>query len=210
MVDRMPRPAPRSSPAAVRPDGFSGQRIVVLPPSVARTALARPLFAGLLPTDIGWYPAARGHRRERPAGSAETIFIHCLAGSGWCELEARRHTVSQGDLLVLPPGLAHAYGADARQPWSIRWFHLAGTDLPALSEELGFDPGHPLRPLADDATLALLFDDALSTLELGYAGTHLLRASRALAHYLAHAAWLARPAPPPPPQARVPHPPSIE
>ncbi len=199
----MPRPVPRSAPAAVRPDGFSGQRIVVLPAAVTRAALARPLFAGLLPTDIGWYPAARGHRRERPAGSAETIFIHCLAGAGWCELGGRRHPVNQGDLLALPPGLAHAYGADLRQPWTIRWFHLAGADLPALRAELGLDSDRPLRPLADDATLALLFDQALSTLELGYASPHLLRASRALAHYLAHAAWLVRHAPAAAPDARV-------
>jgi AraC family transcriptional regulator, arabinose operon regulatory protein len=47
----------------------------------------------------------------------------------------------------------------------------------------------------DDATLALLFDDALATLELGYAAPHLLRASRALAHYLAHGAWSLRHSP---------------
>jgi AraC-like DNA-binding protein len=204
MVDRMPSAAPRSSaPPLARCDGFSGQRIVVLPPSVARRAAAEPLFAGLLPTDIGWYPAARGHHRSRPAGAAETIFIHCLAGAGWCDLGGRRHPVGPGDLLALPPGPAHAYGADPRRPWSIRWFHLLGADLPALRGELGLDPDRPVRPLADDATLALLFDDALSVLALGYALPHLLRASRALAHYLAHAAWLARHAPVTAPDARV-------
>lgn len=188
MVDRMPRPAL----PATGPRDFSGQRIVVLPPSVVARALTRPLFAGLLPTDIGWYPAARGHHRERPAGSAETILIHCLSGAGWCELAGRRHAVKAGDLVALPPHVAHAYGADSRRPWTLRWFHLSGADLPALCAELGLDSTLPVRPLGDDATLALLFDDALTILELGYTGPHLLRASRTLAHYLAHAAWLAR------------------
>lgn len=183
------------SPLAETPDGFHGQRIVVLPDSVVRGALAIPLFAGLLPTDIGWYPAARGHHRERPVGAAETVVIHCVAGEGWCELGARRHPVRPGDLLVLPAGTAHAYGADSRRPWTLRWFHLVGTDLPALCDALGFDASQPLRALNDDATLASIFDDALSVLELGYTHSHLLRASRALGHYLAHASWLIRNSP---------------
>jgi AraC family transcriptional regulator of arabinose operon len=197
-----PVPSTRARPTPGRTDGFSGQRIVVLPPAVTRRALAEPLFAGLLPTDIGWYPAAHGHHRERLVGVAETIVLHCLSGAGWVELRDARHTVNTGDLVALPPGEAHAYAADPLRPWTLRWFHLAGQDLPALLAELGLDAAAPVRPLPDDATLALLFDDALATLELGYATTHLLRASRALAHYLAHAAWLARHAPATAPDAR--------
>lgn len=186
-----PRPAAAARAASAREDGFGGQRIVVLPAEVARRALAESLFAGLLPTDVGWYPAARGHRRERRIGLAETIFLHCLSGSGWVEVRGRRHEVLAGELVAIPAGEAHAYGADSDRPWSLRWFHLAGADVPALLAELGVDAATPKRPLADDATLALLFDDALASLEAGYARPHLLRASRALAHYLAHAAWRA-------------------
>jgi len=195
MVDRMPRVAKPSSLAVGNTDVFEGQRIVVLPASVVRGARAQPLFSGLLPTDIGWFPSALGHQRPRPDGAAETVFIHCMAGAGWCELGGRRHDVRAGDLVALPPGAAHAYGADDHRPWTIRWFHLIGNDLPALCESLGFDAATPVRSVADDATLALLFDDALSVLELGYTGTHLLRASRALAHYLAHSVWLIRHSP---------------
>ena len=184
-------PAPKNRPPQPpSPDFFEGQRIVVLPPSVVRDALVQPLFAGLLPTDIGWFPSAVGHHRSRPAGAAERVFIHCIAGAGWCESGGRRHPVGAGEIMALPSGLPHAYGADPRRPWTIRWFHLVGADLPGLCEALGLDPSRPVRPITDDATLALLFDDALSVLETGYTGSHLLRASRALAHYLAHAAWL--------------------
>ncbi len=195
MVDRMPRVSESLTRRVVIPDGFAGQRTVALPTSVVNGAQVQPLFTGLFPTDIGWYPAATGHYRARPTGADETIFIHCVAGAGWCELDGRRHEVREGDLVALPSGRPHAYGADGRRPWTIRWFHLIGDDLPALCEALGFDGATPVRSLADDATLALLFDDALSVLELGYTGTHLLRASRALAHYLAHASWLIRHSP---------------
>lgn len=187
---RSPKSRGAGSPLA-RADGFTGQRIVVLPADVARRALAEPLFAGLLPTDVGWFPAARGHCRERKVGLGETIFLHCLSGAGWVDVRGRRHEVRAGELVAIPAGEAHAYGADARRSWTLRWFHLAGADVPALLAELGLDATTPKRPLADDATLALLFDDALASLEAGYARPHLLRASRALAHYLAHAAWRA-------------------
>lgn len=198
----MPRIAATLSPAVESPDGFRGQRIVVLPPSVIREAITRPLFSGLLATDIGVYPCAKGHRRERPSGAAETIFIHCVAGGGWCELAGRRHVLKQGDLLAVPPGCAHAYGAEERNPWTIRWFHAIGNDLPALLHELELNEAAPVRPLPGDAALALLFDQALSALELGYARSHLLTASRALGCYLTRAAWLARHAPRSSPDAR--------
>lgn len=193
-----PRPASSGSP-----DGFSGQRIVVLPASVVNDARERPLFSGLLPTDVGWFPSAAGHLRNRPAGAAESVFIHCVGGSGWCEHGGRRHPVREGDFVALPPRAPHAYGADERRPWTIRWFHLVGGDLPGLRDALGVDATNPVRPLSDDATLALLFEDALSVLEAGYTATHLLRASRALAHYLAHAAWLIRHSPTSVPDARI-------
>lgn len=191
----MPTTSPDPSKTTGSADSFRGQRIVVLPPSVVGEARKTQLFSGLLPTDIGWFPSASGHARARPAGAAETVAIHCISGAGWCEFGGRRHSVQSGDLIILPPGVAHAYGADRRRPWTIRWFHLVGADLPALCDELHHGENSPVHALVDDATLALLFDDALSVLELGYTRSHLLRASRALAHYLAHASWLIRHSP---------------
>ena len=202
----MPRSAVPANPdtrSTGSSDGFRGQRIVVLPASVVRNASEQPLFSGLLATDIGWFPRAAGHRRARPDGAAETVFLHCVAGAGWCELGGRRHPVREGDLVALPPRATHAYGADEQRPWTLRWFHLIGGDLPALRDALGFESALPVRSLSDDATLALLFEDALSVLEAGYTATHLLRASRALAHYLAHAAWTFRHSPASVPDARV-------
>lgn len=195
---------PAVAPAApAREDGFSGQRIVVLPSTVTTQALREPLFAGLLPTDIGWYPAARGHRRERPTGAAEFIFMHCLAGAGRVDLNGASHAVAAGELVAIPALTPHAYAADADHPWSIRWFHLAGHDLPDLISALGLSVAVPRCPLPDDTTFADYFNDALGTLESGYTSAHLLRASRALAHYLARAVWLARhPSEAAPPDAR--------
>lgn len=140
---RSARSSPVAPSAPGQADGFSGQRIVVLPPAVTRRALAEPLFSGLLPTDIGWYPAARGHRPERPVGVGETIFLHCLSDSGWIKLRGARHTVNTGNLVAIPPGEDHAYAADPRRPWTLRWFHLAGRDLPPFSANSASMPPRP-------------------------------------------------------------------
>ncbi len=49
-------------------EGFAHQRIVVLPQSVVAGAQKHPLMSGLIPTDVGHFPQAAGHLRERPTG----------------------------------------------------------------------------------------------------------------------------------------------
>ena len=55
---------PRMDPVE-KGEGFRGQRIVVLPRKVVAHALKHPLLASLLPTDVGYFPRARGHLRVR-------------------------------------------------------------------------------------------------------------------------------------------------
>jgi hypothetical protein len=66
-------------------EGFVGQRAIVL----LRTILAKycspnPLIAGAY-TDIGYYPKAKFHYREREHGSDQHILIYCCEG--------KRHSV---------------------------------------------------------------------------------------------------------------------
>jgi len=58
-----------------RSEGFSGQRIAVLPRRVVADALGYDLLRPLLPTDIGYFPKAAGHFMQRPAGIDQAIFI---------------------------------------------------------------------------------------------------------------------------------------
>ena len=107
-------------------EGFPGQRIVVLPRRVVIQALASPLTAGVLPTDVGWFPHARHHSLERPEGAEQIILIHCIRGMGWCRMGTRTHAVNAGELLVVPSGTPHHYGAAEAHPWTIYWMHVHG------------------------------------------------------------------------------------
>jgi AraC family transcriptional regulator, arabinose operon regulatory protein len=175
---------PASSARSEKGEGFPGQRIVVLPRAVVTRARTHPLLRGLLPTDAGYFPKAVGHLRERQAGVDQAIFIYCAQGTGWCEIEGRRHEVHPGDLLVLPPEVAHAYGADTQHPWTLHWFHATGGDIPHLLGELAVSAASPVLFLGQDPRLLGLFEELLGTLEHGYAPGELLYASQTLHHLI--------------------------
>ena len=166
-------------------EGFAGQRIVVLPGSVVARAQQHPLMSGVIPTDVGHFPQAAGHLRERPTGVDQAIFIYCTKGSGWCELSGRSHPVRAGELLVIPPDTGHVYGADEEQPWSIYWFHVKGGLVPAFLRELDIAVESPVVPIGDDPQLLALFEELLGVLMHGYTTSQLLQASHILAHLMA-------------------------
>lgn len=173
-------------------EGFRHQRIVVLPRAIVKSSCVHPLLRGLLPTDIGYFPAARGHLRERPTGADQTIFIYCSRGMGWCELRGQRHEIATGSLFVVPAGEPHAYGTETRRPWTISWFHAIGDEILPMLKELGLTVENPVLPLADDPQWLALFEEALETLEHGYTTAHLLHASRSLGHLLSATLWRRR------------------
>lgn len=171
-------------------DGFPGQRIVVLPRAVIREAQAHPLLEGVLPTDVGFFPQARDHRRERPQGSEQAIIILCTHGGGWAELAGRRHEVGPGDLLVLPPGIPHAYGARHDAPWTIPWIHVTGRLVPNHLAALGVGASRPLLRVGHDPRALALFEEVLDTLEHGYLPSQLAYAAQVTSHLLGRLARL--------------------
>ena len=170
---------------AEKGEGFPGQRIVVLPRPVMAAVGSHALIGGLMPTDAGYFPQARGHRRERPAGVDQAIFIYCIMGAGWCEIAGQRHTVGAGDLLVIPPYVPHSYGADSARPWSIYWLHGKGAKLRAFLDDLGVTAAAPLIRMGENLQLVSLYEEIVETVEHGYAQHQLLCASQAFRHLLA-------------------------
>ncbi len=166
-------------------EGFPGQRIVVLPRTVVALARQHPLLVSLVPTDIGYFPRARAHLRERPSGVNQAIFIYCAKGSGWCEVKSKRHDVGAGELLVLPPNTPHAYGAHEKHPWTICWFHAQGGLIGAFLKELEITADRPTAHIGDSPQILALFEEALDVVERGYAPMQLVYAAQTLGHLLA-------------------------
>jgi AraC family transcriptional regulator, arabinose operon regulatory protein len=171
-------------PPRERHEGFPGQRLVVVPRSVVTLALAQPLLKPLLPTDAGFYPRARGHQCTREQGCPETVFIYCAQGNGWCEMAGTRHEVTKDQLLVIPPNTPHSYGAAKREPWTIHWFHIVGTNVPIYLDKLEVTAQKPLVRLTGDVRFFSPFEDVLDWLEHGSTLKHLTYATHALWHLM--------------------------
>ena len=143
-------------------EGFPGQRAVVLPrPVIASWLNAAPLLE-LSPSDVGHYPHARWHHRERPDGSPELIFLWCFQGEGWLTLAGETFPIHPGQAAVIPPGVPHVYGADHASPWTIYWVHAVGPKIGEVQRLLGARLRQPILTLGQDPGLASLFEQMLS------------------------------------------------
>jgi len=176
-----------------RREGFQGQHLLVLPEPLRAAARTHPLLHGLCVTDAGYFPAAENHHVERPAGAPTSLVILCLRGTGWARVGDETCAVAAGDLVWLPDGQAHAYGAGLDDPWTIVWAHFAGREVEAWHELLG-EPG-PSRPfvyaLPDDRLDEIALDQVYAALERGFAVRHQAAAAAALRHALSTVVQLA-------------------
>lgn len=109
-----------------RKDGFLGERSIVLPSEVVDMEAKDPLASSLYVTDIGYYPAAQYHYRERTEPIPQHVLIYCVSGCGWFQVGSERHQVSANQYFILPAGKPHTYSADETRPWTIYWLHFNG------------------------------------------------------------------------------------
>jgi len=155
-----------------RPEGFTGQHLLVQPQKVIQEMQRHPLLRGFFPTAAGYFPEAPGHLVERAHGLPEMILIACLSGRGWVRLfHGERLPVLADEAVMIPPGTPHAYGADNEHPWSIMWAHCRGSELIHFQKmlgEAGAPAGSPLLHLPAGAFGQMGFSTIYETLESGY------------------------------------------
>lgn len=167
-----------------RKDGFSGERALVLPQSVVREMEEEPLSSILHITDIGYYPRAKHHYRERKEAIGQFVFIYCIEGAGWYKAGNQEYRITANQYFILPAGIPHAYGADEHNPWTIYWIHFKGK----LASYFAKQPGGPtdIKPGIHSriSNRIDLFEEIFRTLEMGYSRENLLYACSIFHHYL--------------------------
>ena len=109
-------------------DGFQGERMVVLPTEAFSEYVTHPLVQRLYLTDVGFFPGAKHHFRERVNGIEEYILIYCAEGQGTIVIENQAYTLHQNEAFCIPRFKKHYYYADEDDPWSILWVHFKGED----------------------------------------------------------------------------------
>ena len=165
-------------------EGFAGQEMFVIPRPILSEARRHPLVRGLFPTDIGWYPKARYHYRDRINGAPEDHLMMCLDGHGYVVVNDKKAHLRAGELLIIPRNCKHTYWAAEDEPWSIYWMHFRGEDssyyldrIPQFAEPVAFDESARTEAVR-------LFRDCLETLEDGYALPTLIYAAQSAKHIL--------------------------
>ena len=165
-------------------EGFEGQRAIVLPHSVIHMLEKNPITAPIHITDIGYYPRAQYHYRERQHGCKQHILIFCVGGKGWFKLNNRKYDVLPENFFLIPSDTPHSYGADDTEPWSIYWIHFKGSLSIHVSKKLaGINQIYPVKTDSIDDRLQL-FEEIYQTLDKGYSIDNLQYSSMCLWHFL--------------------------
>lgn len=159
-----------------RIEGFEHQRLCVLPRPQVETALGAAGTRRLLVTDAGYFPKARGHRRVRPHGCAETVVLLCIAGRGTVTIAGEVHPLTASTSIAIPAGAPHIYEASEDDPWTIWWLHVRGTDAAELTAQTLGRQSPVTRLRAMDRVVAL-FDELVTSLERRLSPPQLLIAS---------------------------------
>lgn len=149
-------------------DGFSNQLAIVLPKYIQTELAENSLTKLLFITDVGYYPAAKYHYRERPDGCEQNILIFCIEGNGWIEMNGTTRRIAKDTFLIIPANLPHKYGADNSNPWTIYWFHFAGLQAAGFcSDSLTVSSIGSIENTRSDRRKRL-FEEIYQTLSMGY------------------------------------------
>ena len=166
-------------------EGFEGQKAIIIPrPVLVQACAQNDILNTLYITDMGYYPKAKYHYRERPQGADQHILIYCDEGRGYVNMNNTELLVQPGDFFVIPAKTPHVYMADATLPWTIYWVHFKGNTATSLLQFLqkrlngykGFIQ-HPEKSVG-------LFNEMYRQMEKGYSTDQLIYCNMCLWHYL--------------------------
>ena len=156
----------------------------VIPRPVLSEASRHPLVRSAYPTDIGWFPSALHHYRERIDGAGQDHLLMCVGGHGYAIVDGQEAHLQAGELLIIPRNTRHTYWAAEDDPWSIYWVHFLGEDagyyidrIPRTGQPVPIDP-------AAQTEAQRLFRYCLDALYEGYGLPNLIYAAQSVQHIL--------------------------
>jgi AraC-like DNA-binding protein len=165
-------------------EGFQGQKAIVIPRQILNNRCAKnEVINTLYVTDIGYYPKARFHFRERPQGADQHILIYCHEGKGKVQVRRTDYLVEPGEFIIIPMKTAHMYEADQEMPWTIYWIHFKGATSSQIVSTMEKKNG--LKGFVHYGKKNLeLFNEIYNQLERGYSTDNLMYGNMCLWHLL--------------------------
>ncbi len=133
-------------------EDFAGQKMIVLPERIINLLVNNDITKYLYVTDIGYFPKAMGHFRQRSGGSMSNILIYCTNGTGWVSVDGNKENMTKDQYCFIPAGTPHTYAAGRDDPWTIYWVHYAGEHaekiLMSINSGKGLAGSHPGRMIS--------------------------------------------------------------
>ncbi len=166
-------------------DGFLNEKLIVIPRKYLSSVKAHPLISPLYITDIGMFPHAQYHYRERASGCDQNILILCTGGEGWVDIYGGRVEVKPHMLVIIPKNTPHSYGSSPEDPWHIYWVHFDGYNAPNFFKAVS--PGKITVLSVPEEKLSYLlslFDSIYEAMEKGYFTDNIICTSHAFAYFL--------------------------
>ena len=148
-------------------DNFHGDRSVVITKKQLDSLKKNPIFGDLYLSDIGFYPNAKDHFRNRDNGTPEHILIYCIDGSGYIKINGQAYQLSPNTFFVIEGWQQHTYWASEPDPWSIYWLHFGGER--SILFQKHFNKVNDIKPSGNSRTddRIRLFNEILTVLESG-------------------------------------------
>lgn len=159
-------------------EGFKGQRAIIIPRQIlSKHCASNKVIETLYITDLGYYPNAKFHFRQRPNGADQHILIYCHEGLGHARIRDTHYKIEAGEFLIFPAKMPHQYESDYNHPWTIYWLHFKGTTSLALVELLKKHSGSLKGSIKYPERSLQLFDEIYGEFERGYGIDHLMYAN---------------------------------
>lgn len=171
-------------------DGFRGERSLIMPEMVCQMAESDPVLQTLYITDMGFYPHAIHHYRERVSPIDQFVLIYCIKGSGRYQVHGKQYEVKANQYFILPAKTPHIYASNNEDPWTIYWIHFRGTLAGYYAEgaEAPITVSTNLNSRIADRNN--IFEDIFMTLSDGYTIENLRYTSSLLHFYLGSLRYL--------------------
>lgn len=159
-------------------------------PLFASAKLAsHPLTDSLYVNGMGLYLRAQGHIMERREHE-DNLLMFCSEGQGFVEAQNEKWQVNPGDLIILPKGVDHCYGADSENPWTLYWVHFDGTQAEDYWENLNAPQNRCVLSIGLHPKIIADFETLFSARQTGYSMKAFIHSAQCLKQMLTFIALL--------------------
>ncbi|WP_407429256.1 AraC family transcriptional regulator [Arcticibacter sp.] len=168
-------------------DGFEGEKVIYIPEKIVKEAKdkTQELFHIYI-TQIGFFPKAAHHFRERETGCRENILIYCVQGKGHCILDNKQYEIGPNQFILIPATNKYVcYWADELFPWTIYWLHYSSDKIEVINKSLNIEISNAPATIPPNENSIRIWQNIYKTLEMGYSHENLISASFSLSYLLA-------------------------